>query len=168
MTAVEERYRLLEAEAEQARRRKQRRQPLILIGLLNVLILLTGLTVTVDLRRLQTPGGTSLAWVQAAVFGDCEKYRTYSVADPASSVPDRRTTDERCRDLRAATASARADSIRVKLTLGEVTRSGDTARVAVALTRSGTQEQLSLTLVRTGGRWRVVRDAAVCSQLVCA
>jgi hypothetical protein len=165
---VEERYRAMEAEAEQARRRKQRRQPLILIALVNALVLLTGVTVTLDLRRLQTPGGTSLAWVQAAVFGDCEKYRTYSVADPASSAPDRRTTEERCRDLRAATATARADSIRVKLTLGEVQRTGDTAQVAVELTRSGTQERLLLTLVRADGRWRVVRDAAVCAQLVCA
>lgn len=168
MTAVEERYRAMEAEAEQARRRKQRRQPLILIALVNALILLTGVTVTLDLRRLQTPGGTSLAWVQAAVFGDCEKYRTYSVADPSSAAPDRRTADERCRDLRAATATARADSIRVKLTLGEVQRSGDTALVAVALTQNGKDERLSLHLVRSGGRWRVVRDAAVCAQLVCA
>lgn len=168
MTAVEERYRRLEAEAEEVRRRKQRRQPLILIALVNTLILLTGVTVTLDLRRLQTPGGTSLAWVQAAVFGDCEKYRTYSVADPVSAAPDSRTPDERCRDLRAATATARADSIRVKLTLGDVRRDGDTAQVTVALTQNGKDQQLSLHLVRSGGRWRVVRDAAVCAQLVCA
>ena len=168
MTAVEERYRRQEAEAEQVRRRKQRRQPLILIGLVNTLILLTGVTVTVDLRRLQTPGGTSLAWVQAAVFGDCEKYRTYSVADPASAAPDRRTTQERCRDLRAATAAARADSIRVKLTLGEVKLFGSRASVTVVLTQDGKEKQLSLGLVRSDGRWRVIRDSSVCAQLVCA
>lgn len=168
MTAVEERYRRLEAEAEEVRRRKQRRQPLILIGLINALVLLTAGTVTLDLRRLQTPGGTSLAWVQAAVFGDCEKYRTYSVADPASAAPDRRTTQERCRDLRAATATARANSLRVKLTLGTVTQSGGRARAAVALTQDGKSTLLSLHLVRAGGRWRVVRDAALCAQLVCA
>lgn len=168
MTAVEERYRRLEAEAEEARRRKLRRQPLILIGLVNVLILLTAVTVTVDLRRLQTPGGTSLAWVQAAVFGDCEKYRAYSVADPASAAPDRRTTQERCRDLRASTARARADSIRVRLTLAGVSRSGDDARAVVLLTQDKQEKRLSLRLVRRGGRWRVVRDAEVCGQLVCA
>ncbi len=167
MTAVEERYRELEAAAEVVRRRKQRRQPLILIGLVNTLVLLTGVTVTVDLRRLQTPGGTSLAWVQAAVFGDCDNYRSFSVADPQASAPDRRTTEERCRDLRAATATARADSIRVKLGLGAVTRTGDTAQVTVALTQDGKAQQLKLNLVRSDGRWRVVRDAAVCAQIVC-
>lgn len=168
MTAVEERYRQAEAEAEVVRRRKQRRQPLILIGLINALILLTAGTVTLDLRRLQTPGGTSLAWVQAAVFGDCDKYRSYSVADPSASAPDRRTASERCRDLRAATATARADSLRVKLTLGKVEQSGDTARVAIALTQDRAAKQLLLHLVHSRGRWRVVRDAAICAQVVCA
>lgn len=146
-----------------------RRQPLILIALFNVLILATAITVTVDLRRLQTPGGTALVWVQAAVFGECEKYRTYSVADPVLAAPDSRTTDQRCRDLRAATATARADSIRIKLTLGSVQRNGDRAQVAVALVRGDDPVRpLTLTLLRLGGSWRVVRDARVCSQLVCA
>jgi hypothetical protein len=168
VTAVEQRYRRLEAEAEAVRARKQRRQPLILIALVNALIIATALTVMVDLRRLHTPGGTALAWVQAAVFGDCEKYRRYSVSDPLSALPDSRTTNERCRDLRAATATARADSIRVKLTLGRIQRRGDRAQVAVELTQSGTATPLSLNLVRSDGRWRVVRDASVCSHLVCA
>ncbi len=167
MTAVEQRYRRLEAEAEAVRARKMRRQPMILIALFNVLILATAVTVTIDLRRLHTPEGTALAWVQAAVFGDCEKYRRYSVADPLTAGPDSRTTHERCRDLRAATATARADAIRVKLTLGRVQRHGDRAQVAVELTQSGAATSLALQLVRSRGSWRVVRDAAVCAHLVC-
>jgi len=34
-------------------------------------VLAVGVVAAVDLRRLQTPHGTALAWTGAAIFGDC-------------------------------------------------------------------------------------------------
>ena len=118
MTSVEARYAELEAVAEAKRRVKAKRQPLLLMGLVNALVLGIGVTAMVDLRRLQTPEGTALRWTQAAVFGDCDDYLSYSVGDRTRS--DERSPDELCRDLRASTRQARAESARIGLTLGRV------------------------------------------------
>ncbi len=165
MTTLEARWSDAEAVAEHRRRAKARRQPLILLALLNVLVLGIGLTASVDLRRLNTPGGTALRWVQAAVFGNCEDYLTYSVPD--ASVPNARSRMQLCRDLRAATAAARADSSTIGLRLGRVVRSGDRASVELTLLRSGRPTAVSLRTARSDGQWRVVRDSLACSSVGC-
>ncbi len=145
---------------------RSRRQAVILLVVVNTLVLGLGLVAAVDLRRLRTPGGTALAWVQAAVFGDCTDYLRYSVA--AGDVPDTRTDRALCRDLRHATASARNESSRIGLRLGRVVRRDARASADVVLTRSGKPVALHLTLVHRDGRWRVVRDARTCESVGCA
>ena len=165
MTTLQARWSEAEAVAEARRRTKARRQPLILLALLNVLVLGIGVTASVDLRRLNTPGGTSLRWVQSAVFGNCEDYLAYSVPD--ASVTDARPRSQLCRDLRAATATARADSSTIGLRLGGVVRSGNRAEVEITLLRSGTPTVVSLRTTRLGGHWRVVRDRVTCTVVGC-
>lgn len=147
-------------------RSRARRQAVLMLVVLNVLVLAVGLVGAVDLRRLRTPGGTALRWVEAAVFGDCEDYVSFSVS--AGDVPDDRTEAALCRDLRAATARARSDSVRIGLHLGAVVQRGTRATVDVVLTRSEQDIPLHLTLVRQDGRWKVVRDAATCQSVGCA
>lgn len=155
-------------DAERERRlAKARRQPLILLATINALVLATGLTATVDLRRLATPGGTALKWTQAAVFGVCDDYLAYSVAD-SSAVPDERTDDQLCRDLRASTEQARANSITIGLTLGRVHEQASRAEVELTLTRSKQPTRVQMTLRRVDGHWRVVRDAGTCAAVGCA
>lgn len=146
--------------------RRARRQRLLLLVVINALVLGIGLVASVDLRRLRTPGGTALRWVQAAVFGDCADYLEFSVA--AGDVSDRRTRDELCQDLRQATAKARADQLRIGLHLGPVRHDSRTATASVTLTRDGAPTVLLVRLVRRDGRWRVLRDAATCSSVGCA
>jgi hypothetical protein len=146
--------------------RKARRQRVLLLVVVNALVLGIGLVASVDLRRLRTPGGTALRWVQAAVFGDCSDYLEFSMPD--IEVPDSRSPKELCEDLRLATAKARADQLRIGLHLGRVTSSATDAIVTVTLTRDGTPTPLSVHLVRRKGAWRVLRDAATCASVGCA
>lgn len=145
---------------------RARRQAVVLLVVLNALVLGIGLVGAVDLRRLRTPGGTALRWVQAAVFGECDDYLRFSVA--AGDVPDHRTRDALCRDLRAATAQARTEQLQIGLRLGPVVSRNDRATADVVLTRAGQAVTLHLRLVRGDGRWRVVRDAATCQSVGCA
>jgi hypothetical protein len=138
----------------------------LLLLVVNALVLATGLVASVDLRRLRTPGGTALRWVQAAVFGDCADYLEFSVAD--TDTHDQRSRDELCQDLRQATAQARNEQLRIGLHLGAVTKRATDATVAVTLTRDGKEVPMSIHLVRRSGRWRVLRDAATCSSVGCA
>jgi len=163
---LEDRYGEAEAAAEAKRRVKARRQPLILIALLNVLILGTGVTAMVDLRRLQTPQGTALRWAQAAVFGNCDDYLKYSVEDLTRT--DERTPEQLCRDLRASTEPARSDALRIGLRLGRVLRQPYGAEVEIVLTRMKEPVQLDLRLVKVSGHWRVVRDRFTCASIGCA
>ena len=163
---VEQRYAAAEAAAEAKRRAKARRQPLLLIALINVLVMGIALTAMVDLRRLQTPGGTALRWVQAAVFGDCADYLTFSTPDPARS--DTRSRDQLCRDLRAATSAARNESLKIGLALGRVRPDSEGRTVEILLTRHGVRTPVTLRLVMRDGHWRVLRDALTCGSLGCA
>ena len=138
----------------------------MLIALVNVLVIGIGLTAAVDLRRLQTPGGTALRWAQAAVFGDCADYRMFSVPD--ASVPDTRSSDQLCQDLRATTAQARGESLRIGLHLKSVDVRGSRALVQLVLTRKEVPTPVSLDLARVKGHWRVLRDTLTCSSLGCA
>lgn len=139
---------------------------MLLLLVVNALVLAVGLVAAVDLRRLRTPGGTALRWVQAAVFGDCDDYLEFSV--PATDVIDRRAPSDLCKDLRQATAQARADQLQIGLHLGKVTSSKTDATAAVTLTRDGNPTPLSVHLVRRNGAWRVLRDAATCASVGCA
>lgn len=166
VTSVEDRYAELEAVAEAKRRVKQQRQRPLLIAVINALVLATGFTVMVDLRRLQTPEGTALRWTQAAVFGDCKDYLGYSVADPAGT--DRRTRDELCRDLRAATEEARQESSKIGLELGRVLKRSSAAEVEIVVTRDRRPMPVAMRLVRVDGKWRVVRNQITCASVGCA
>jgi hypothetical protein len=163
---LEDRYGEAEAAEEARRRAKLRRQPIILLLVVNTLLLGTALTAMVDLRRLQTPGGTALTWTQAAVFGVCDDYLHYSVADV--SRPDERTPDELCRDLRASTAQARTDSLKIGLRLSRVRLQDHGAEVDIVLTRSSQPVRVALRLLKIDGRWRVVRDQDTCASIGCA
>lgn len=146
--------------------RKGRWQRLLLLAVVNALVFAVALVATVDLRRLQTPGGTALRWVQAAVFGDCDDYLEFSL--PAPDVKDPRSPNELCTDLRQATAKARAEQFRIGLHLTGVTEAVSTATAQVSLTRDGIPTRMEVSLVRSGGRWRVLRDAATCGSVGCA
>jgi hypothetical protein len=163
---LEERYVEAERASEAKRQARARRQPLILIVLVNVLVIAIGATAVIDLRRLETPGGTALRWAQAAVFGDCSDYLTYSVPDAA--VQDSRSDDQLCQDLRAATAAARNETLRIGLTLGRVLGTGDRAEVELVLTRKGVVNHVSMRVAKSGGHWRVVRDGLTCGSIGCA
>lgn len=165
ITTVEQRYLIAEQAAELKRSAKQRRQPLILLALVNVLILGVAVTAVIDLRRLHTAGGAALVWTQAALFGECDDYLNYSVPDP--SVSDPRSPARLCHDLRAATGSARAQSGKIGLRLEHVDSSGRRSTVRLLLTRDEKPATVSLRLEKIDGRWRVVRDALTCGSIGC-
>jgi hypothetical protein len=146
--------------------RRARRQRVLLLVVINALVLAIGVVASIDLRRLATPGGTALRWVQSAVFGDCGDYLGFSVADPSAA--ETRSPDELCRDLRQATAQARADQLRIGLRLGPVTRMGQRALAHITLTRAGKDTTVTVHLVRRHDHWRVLRDAATCASVGCA
>ncbi len=164
--SLEQRWQAAEADAEAKRRRRARRQPLLLIALLDVLLVAVASTAVVDLRRLATPQGTALAWTQAAVFGDCGDYLRLSIPDP--TVADRRTPEQLCTDLRAATRTARTNSARIALRpVGSTVRSS-TATVRIELDQAAQPRVVVLELRRSGGGWRVLRDAQTCGSVGCA
>src|SRR4051794_17453410 len=159
---LEARYAELEAAAEERRRARMRRQPLLLIGLVGVLVLGIGIVSSVDLRRLRTPQGVALRWTQAAVFGDCDDYLHFSTGS------DDRSRGDLCRDLRAATEDARQHNIEIGLRVREVSRQGSRAVVAVDVTRRDVTRRAQVALSRRGGRWVVTRDATTCAVIGCA
>ena len=61
--------------AELARmRRRLRRNGVILIVVLDLLVIAVGLGGVADLRRMSTPSGAAAAWADAASAGDCDRY----------------------------------------------------------------------------------------------
>jgi hypothetical protein len=165
VTTVEERYAEMEAAAEERRRISARRQPLILLAVLNVLILFTALTAALDLRRLRTPEGRALAWTQAAVFGDCDDYFEFSVPDRTQV--DQRTPEQVCRQLRTSTTKAREESSEIGLRLGRTLSTAYGVDVEIVLTRDEQATTLLVPLVRDQGHWRVVRETRICGPLRC-
>jgi hypothetical protein len=159
---LEARYAELEAAAEERRRARMRRQPLLLIGLVGVLVLGIGIVSSVDLRRLRTPQGVALRWTQAAVFGDCDDYLHFSVGT------DDRSRDQLCRDLRASTADARRHNIDIGLHVRKVSQQDGRAVVDVEITRRDETRRAQVDLRRSGGRWVVERDATTCVVVGCA
>ena len=150
---------------EEARRRaKARRQGVILLVVVNVLVLATAATAAVDLRRLRTPEGTALLWAHAAILGNCDDYLAFSVAGQTRA--DARTPAELCRDLRASRDPAH--SLTTGIRLAGVLRRGHGAEVQIVLTNGHRPVQVALRLVERGGRWRVVRDDQACASMGCA
>jgi hypothetical protein len=142
------------------------RQTAVLLALVDLLLLGIGVVACIDLNRLQTPGGTALRWIQAAVFGDCDDYRSFSVVAPTR--PESRSDSELCQDLRAATAQARREQLRIGLRLGEVTERPPDATAAVVLSRDGKDTTVLVHLVRRDGVWKVLLDDSTCSSVGCA
>ena len=138
-----------------------RRQPLLLIGLVGLLVLGTGIVSSIDLRRLRTPQGVALRWTQAVTFGDCDDYFHFSTG------PTTGPRAERCRRLRAATEDAREHNIEIGLTVRHVRRLGATAVVLLDVSRKGDVRHAQVDLVRRDGRWVVLRDATSCAALPC-
>jgi hypothetical protein len=159
---VEARYAELEAAADDKRRARMRRQPLLLIGLVGALVLGTGIVSSVDLRRLRTPQGVALRWTQAATFGDCDDYFRFS-----TGALDRPRA-EVCRSLRAATEDARQNNAEIGLAVRKVTTTGTTGVVLLDVSRKADVRHAQLDLVRKDGRWLVVRDAISCAVVLCA
>lgn len=143
--------------AQQARR--VRRAPTVLLAVLNTLVLLVAITIAVDLRRLDTPGGAALSWAEAVTIGECHRYFLLSV--PPQGVADPRDEDATCRALQAqARARAGVGGTQVRLV-----RAAPGSAV-VSVESGGTTREVPLRLVDRG-RWRVVRDPSVCPALGC-
>ena len=138
----------------------------MLLAVVNALTLAVGLVATVDLRRLATPGGTALRWVQAAVFGDCDDYLEFSVPPPDNADP--RSRQELCKDLHKATEDARRDQLKIGLHLGPVMKGASEALARVIITQDEKETPVNVHLVRHDDHWRVVRDEATCSSVGCA
>ena len=132
--------------------------------MLVLLSLAVGAVAAIDLRRLQTPRGTALAWTGAAVFGDCTAYDRLSIA-PA---PERRSDAAVCRDLRAATEDARADASTIGIDVLSVEQRGREATVEVQVRRGADEASVELPLRRKGDGWGVVLTDEVCRVVGCA
>lgn len=165
MATQEERWAAAEMALRAQSARRARRTPAMAIGITAVLVLAVGLTAVVDLRRLHTPGGTALAWTQAAVFGDCRAFLSLSL--PADRSGERRTEDEICRDLRAATAPARVDSTRLTVRVLSVQQEGGQAVARVEVRGPEVTRTTALRLVRRGEGWLVVRRVGACGTAGC-
>jgi hypothetical protein len=161
----EERWARAERTLDVQAARRIRRTPGVVIGITSLLVLAVGSTAAVDLRRLQTPRGAALAWAEAATFGDCRGFLALSeVYDPTN---ERRTEEEICRALRAATESARANSTRITIGARSVVRAGNRAVVRVEVRGPDGSREVPLSMVRRGADWLVVRAAGACGDVGC-
>lgn len=160
---LERRYAELERSLEPQRARSIARGPIGLIGVLVVLSLAVGVVAAVDLRRLQTPRGTALAWTGAAVFGDCIAYERLSIPDE----PEQRSDDEICRRLFASTQEARQDAAAIGIDVVSVEQRGREATVEVEVRRDERTRTVDLPLRRKGDGWGVVLTDEVCAVVGC-
>ena len=164
MSDVEQRYAELERSLEPQKARSIARGPIGLIGVLIALSLAVGAVAVVDLRRLQTPRGTALAWTGAAVFGDCTAYSRLSIAEQR----DDRSDAAVCRDLRRETEQARATAAQIGIDVVSVEQRGRQATVEVQVRRPTGQRTVELPLRRKGDGWAVVLTDEVCRAVGCA
>jgi hypothetical protein len=165
VTTQEQRWAKAERGLDVQYARKIRRTPGVVIAIIASLTLAVGITAAVDLRRLQTPRGAALAWVEAAVFGNCRAYLALSVVgDPTAET---RTDDELCQALRTASAEARADVTRIKIEPRLVEPHGRKAVVVIEVLGPEGRRQVGLDLVHRGHDWLVVRSAGACGDVSC-
>ena len=157
------RYAELERSLEPQRARSIARGPIGLIGVLVVLSLAVGVVAAVDLRRLQTPRGTALAWTGAAVFGDCVAYERLSIAEQ----PEERSDEALCRDLRRGTEEARQTAAQIGIDVLSVEQRGRRATVEVQVRRADRERTVALSLRRKGDGWGVLLTNEVCRVVGC-
>jgi hypothetical protein len=160
---VERRYAELERSLEPQKARSIARGPIGLIGVLVVLSLAVGAVAAVDLRRLQTPRGTALAWTGAAVFGDCIAYERLSIPD----APEQRTDEEVCLRLVQSTSEARQNAGTIGIDVVSVDQDRREASVLVEVRREERTRTVSLPLRRKGDGWGVVLTEEVCRAVGC-
>ena len=165
MSTTEERWARAELTLGAGDARRIRRTPAVVIGIIGFLIIAVGFTAATDIRRLQSPRGASLAWTEAAVFGDCRAY--VELSRPVDPTTERRSDSELCRALRRGTEDARANSTRIQILPGRVERRGDTATTYVDVRRPEGDVEVQLRLVKRGDDWLVLRDATACGVLDC-
>ena len=134
------------------------RGPTSLVAVCLGVALVVGITAAVDLRRLQSPRGTSMAWVSAAVFGDCTAYRELSSTE---------LDDAQCLELRERTEEQREDPQDVDIAVLEAADEGDRARSVVQVVIDEREERVELALRKRGGDWLVQTDGPVCEVLYC-
>lgn len=157
MTTQEQRWAVAERTLDVQAARRVRRTPGVVVGVTGLLVLAVAVTAAVDLQRLKTPRGAALAWAQAAAFGDCRAYRVLSTPAPGLS----------CRELRDATADARAHPADVALRAVSVRAYGATADVTVEVRDHGGSRTVALHLVRRHGDWLVRTPPGGCPALRC-
>lgn len=139
-----------------------RRGPVSLVAVMLLVALAVGVVAAVDLRRLQTPRGTALAFTGAAVFGDCTAYRELSVGR------DEGDEDARCLELRRLTEDNRARAGDVEITLVSAAERGDGARAVVRVRRPDEPaREVPLQLRRRGGGYAVELTEPTCAVLPC-
>jgi xanthosine utilization system XapX-like protein len=161
----EQRWATAELSLDAQAARRIRRTPAVLIAITGVLVVLVGITAVIDLRRLHTPRGAAIAWVEAATFGDCPAY--LSLSRPAANGDAQRTDDEVCVALRSATAGARTNATRISLRPRSVEQHGRAADVIVEVRRPSGSTLVHAHLVADGDRWLVVLDQTVCAEAGC-
>lgn len=155
---IERLYQRAEQKNEVRKAATVRRGPTSLIAVCLGVALVVGITAAVDLRRLQSPRGTSVSWAFAAVLGDCTAYRELSAAG---------LDDAQCLELRERTEEARDDADEVSVTVVEVAEADDRARSVLRLRTGDRQQRVELDLRRQGGDWLVEPDAAACEVVYC-
>ena len=160
---LERRYAELERSLEPQKARSIARGPIGLIGVLVALSLAVGSVAAVDLRRLQTPRGTALAWTGAAVFGDCIAYERLSIPDE----PEERSDEEVCLRLVRSTEQARESSGTIGIDVLSVEQRGREATVEVQVRRDERTRTVELPLRRKGDGWGVVLTDEVCDAVGC-
>ena len=163
MPTTEERWAAAELTLERGHRKRVRRTPGVVVGITGLLVFAVAVTAAVDLERLQTPRGASLAWAEAAVFGNCRAY--LALSEPVRA--ERRSDDQVCKTLADRTDEARDNSERYGVEAGVVEEHGSTATVAVAIRRPTGTTRTQLHLVRRGDDWLVLLDDQACGQIGC-
>ena len=157
------RYAELERSLEPQKARSIARGPIGLIGVLVVLSLAVGTVAAIDLRRLQTPRGTALAWTGAAVFGDCTAYERLSIAPE----DEERSDEEICTELLASTQDAREMAGRIGIDVVSIEQRGRAATVVVEVRRGDDTTRVPLPLRRKGDGYAVVLTDEVCDAIGC-
>jgi hypothetical protein len=158
VTTTEERWAAAERSLEGGYRKRIRRTPAVVIGITGLLVLAVSVTAAVDLHRLQTPRGASLAWTEAAVFGNCRAY--LALSQPIAR--ETRSDDEVCSALHAETQPARDDPEAFDVAAVSVAARERTAQVLVRVRRPDASAEVTLHLVRRGDDWLVLLDPAAC------
>ena len=131
--------------------------------MLVVISLAVGTVAAIDLRRLQTPRGTALAWTGAAVFGDCTAYDRLSIPPESEDRSDAAI----CRELTADTAEARAAAATIGIDLESVEQRGREATARMQIRRGDDTTTVELALRRKGDGWGVVLTDEVCRKVGC-